>query len=367
MKQRQHDGHDSLYMMPWYVRDWRASTARALMSAEARGVYRELLDAAWQEGGSLPQDERLLVALAGCTAGEWKRSKAVVLAQFEAGEDGRLRQPRLSWQYERAVTVRSARRAAADAANAKRRGDRDGDRGAKATVTDTVSVGIPEPEPEPENGIRKGGEVEGGVTAAAPPPAPSRLVGLDGTANGNGRQEAHGLLEELAQLGLDPGAELRHASAMPARNGHRERWAADVGELTGRWLAVTLAQLRRRLREAQEEAAVTSRDAQRPAPIDGTAATAWEAVQGRVVGIPEEAWAQWERGLRPVQLSAGSERVELVLEAPSETHVSWIAECHAGPLVAAAAAEGLALRLTHRGVGGGRGLLLQQPQEGARA
>jgi uncharacterized protein YdaU (DUF1376 family) len=123
----QHDERDSLAMLPWYPRDWRASSSRALMSSLARGVYRELLDAAWLEGGSLPADEPSLVALSGCTPAEWRKVGSIVLTRFEICEDGRLRQGRLSWQMAQAEALRTKRRKLAEETNAKRKAQRDAD------------------------------------------------------------------------------------------------------------------------------------------------------------------------------------------------------------------------------------------------
>ena len=116
-RRRQHDARDSLGMMPWYPRDWRASSARAQLSTVGRLAYRELLDAGWLQGGSLPPDDRSLAGLAGISPKEWARVREEVLAYFDVGEDGRLRNRRQAWEHERAVSLRDARRAGAAKTN----------------------------------------------------------------------------------------------------------------------------------------------------------------------------------------------------------------------------------------------------------
>lgn len=49
------------------------------MTAEQRGIYRELLAEVWIRG-SLPADEHMLFRMASCTPKEWARSRDVALA-----------------------------------------------------------------------------------------------------------------------------------------------------------------------------------------------------------------------------------------------------------------------------------------------
>lgn len=55
--------------MPWFPRDFASSTRG--WPLVARAIYRELLDAQWDAGGSsvgtLPADEQLLRAIAGAS------------------------------------------------------------------------------------------------------------------------------------------------------------------------------------------------------------------------------------------------------------------------------------------------------------
>lgn len=76
-----------LHSYPWYTADWRGSEAR-LMSCEARGIYRELLDHHYDQG-SLPICEQKLRKIASADAKEWKRSWPEVKVHFFE-RDGRL-------------------------------------------------------------------------------------------------------------------------------------------------------------------------------------------------------------------------------------------------------------------------------------
>lgn len=72
----------------WFPADWLQSTTRLEMTAEQRGIYRDLLDHHYSEG-SLPSNEKALRMIAGVTDKEWKRSSSLVLSKFTERE-GRL-------------------------------------------------------------------------------------------------------------------------------------------------------------------------------------------------------------------------------------------------------------------------------------
>jgi hypothetical protein len=190
-------------------------------------------------------------------------------------------------------------------------------------------------------------------------PAPPAAETSNSAETARRRQEVTALLDRLGDLGFARAVELRRASEMPARNGHRARWAAAVAELGGRWLTVTLEHLRRRV--AEVEAAVVGGDSpvttrgQDHEPPDAAAEDLWAAIGPAVrAAIGEESWATWLRGLRP----AGIAGAELVLEAVNDVTVSWIARCYAAPLASAAARQGVVVRLTHQGRGGKRGMVV---------
>lgn len=65
----------------WWIDRWRKSTAYTDMTAEAQGVYRNLLDELWLRNGALPHDERVLAKIGG-DAEAWPRVCAIVLSKF---------------------------------------------------------------------------------------------------------------------------------------------------------------------------------------------------------------------------------------------------------------------------------------------
>lgn len=71
----------------WWIDRWRKSTAFMNMTLEEQGAYRNLLDAAALQGGSLPNDERVLANASG-DALAWKRVKQTVMARFTLTDGG---------------------------------------------------------------------------------------------------------------------------------------------------------------------------------------------------------------------------------------------------------------------------------------
>ena len=71
----------------WWIDRWRKSTAYTDMTAEAQGIYRNLLDELWLRGGVIPNDERILAKIGG-DAEAWSRVRAVVLARFRVTPEG---------------------------------------------------------------------------------------------------------------------------------------------------------------------------------------------------------------------------------------------------------------------------------------
>jgi uncharacterized protein YdaU (DUF1376 family) len=65
----------------WWIDRWRQSSAYMDMSAEERGVYRELIDELWLREGAIPNDEKLFVRLSGSQE-TWERVKETVLSRF---------------------------------------------------------------------------------------------------------------------------------------------------------------------------------------------------------------------------------------------------------------------------------------------
>jgi len=109
---------------PFYVPDWLQSEAVAGMTAEQRGVYRELLDHCWM-AGDLPTDERLLRKLARCEEDEWQRAWPVVRHQF-AERDGRLHNSKVDACRPKILQSKDDRKRGAQRTNEIRRSQRSG-------------------------------------------------------------------------------------------------------------------------------------------------------------------------------------------------------------------------------------------------
>jgi uncharacterized protein YdaU (DUF1376 family) len=139
----------SLAMMPWFPRDFIAST-RALRIAE-RGAYRELLDFQW-EMGRLPRAPDVLARLLGITQEEFDAIWPSIAIKFmHAGEF--IYNQRLEQHREKALSMRQKKAAGAAATNAKRYAERHAKRVAEVSqpasnVRDDIAS-PPSPSPSP--------------------------------------------------------------------------------------------------------------------------------------------------------------------------------------------------------------------------
>ena len=93
-----------------YVDDWEQDEAVQLMSNCQRGVYHRLLNHQWREG-SIPDNITVLSVLAREPLGSFTESIWPVIAgKFEACGTGRLRNPRLQKEIEKADALSETRR-----------------------------------------------------------------------------------------------------------------------------------------------------------------------------------------------------------------------------------------------------------------
>lgn len=123
-------------MMPWFPESFIAATRG--WSFTERAIYRELLDAQWIQG-SLPNDEKELIRLAGCSRKEWAASWPRVRSKFDL-VDGVLKNARLEEHREKAISLHNKRRFGAQKTNAKRYGiDSDSARSATRSATRTAT------------------------------------------------------------------------------------------------------------------------------------------------------------------------------------------------------------------------------------
>lgn len=78
-----------LLWYPWHWERWMASYEALQLTWAERGVYRELLDASWRDGG-LPNDPTKLAKLARGPLVEFKRTWKAVRRFWHQGTDGLL-------------------------------------------------------------------------------------------------------------------------------------------------------------------------------------------------------------------------------------------------------------------------------------
>ena len=146
---------DSLAMMPWFPRDFIAST-RAMRLAE-RGAYRELLDYQW-EMGSLPDDHERLARLLGITADEFADIWPGIEDKFLTS-GGKMFNQRLEEHRKKALEQREKKRRAAEKTNAKRYGERVAKRSQPSDSLRDASASPPSPSPSiEEEDSRRGDE-----------------------------------------------------------------------------------------------------------------------------------------------------------------------------------------------------------------
>lgn len=99
-------GLPNLFMMPWFPRDFLASTRGWRLIP--RAIYRELLDSQWEQGGlSVAPSE--LRALIGATPAEWRSGWQQVEPKFPIGADGLRRNTRLEEHRDKAVSIAKRR------------------------------------------------------------------------------------------------------------------------------------------------------------------------------------------------------------------------------------------------------------------
>jgi uncharacterized protein YdaU (DUF1376 family) len=102
-----------------YVRDWYVSTRG--LTAEARGVFMDLLCLGWDHDG-IPDDQKVLAGMVGESPARFKRIWAEIEPRWVAAEKGRLRNPRQERQRAELMELREKKRAAGRASAAARNG-----------------------------------------------------------------------------------------------------------------------------------------------------------------------------------------------------------------------------------------------------
>jgi uncharacterized protein YdaU (DUF1376 family) len=165
--------------MPMFWADFFADTEH--MDDDAAKAYLFLLGHAWLRGAKLPADDLALSRLARVTPRKWAVIKAAVLTFFKLGDDGFLRNSRLTREHDY-VTEKVSK---------NRENGRKGGRPAAAISNQTVgdnpqkspTVGLNTSDEKP-NEINEAKKADGSVSVKQPTPTPTirertREVGTD--------------------------------------------------------------------------------------------------------------------------------------------------------------------------------------------
>lgn len=228
---------------PWYINDWLGSATRALMTAEQRGIYRDLLDFCWRDG-SLPVDESSLQRIAAASDKEWRRSWPGVRQKFVERE-GRLWNPKVDAKRPAVEHAKAIRSASAEKASRARWRNTDGMRDAceahSAEQCATQSgrnakkCGTPSPSPSPLPSVGENTLPDSpGISPAPRTTAPPRSVSCLALAVA-GDTEPERLAREWIGTFVAAGTALSEADVMRALRG--------VGETKG-FLSHTLDEQR---------------------------------------------------------------------------------------------------------------------------
>jgi uncharacterized protein YdaU (DUF1376 family) len=108
-----------IHSYPWYIQEWLLSDARARLTLEERGLYREVIDLMYADGGSLPDDPLLIQRKAACGDKEFKKAWPRVRQCFMA-EAGRIYQDKVSSTLARLQDYHDTRKEAGKSGARKR-------------------------------------------------------------------------------------------------------------------------------------------------------------------------------------------------------------------------------------------------------
>jgi uncharacterized protein YdaU (DUF1376 family) len=138
----------------WYSADWLASEAKATMTLEQQGAYRNLLDHAWIQDPpcTLPDDDAVLAGLSGAGA-KWEEMASVVRRWFTA-KRGRLVNEKQLTTYREMESRREAKSTAGKLGNVKRwkSQEKDASQSDRDAITG-ASPPVPVPVPVPKEDL----------------------------------------------------------------------------------------------------------------------------------------------------------------------------------------------------------------------
>ena len=170
----------------WFWTDRWMGSSGFLLPMEARGLYREMLTAAWRRGARLPNDPEAIQRAVGCTAGEWERCWPKVSKFWRVDGEGLVNDTQLEvFEVARGAAIRASERGrkgaqalhkqSASRAQAERKH-------CPPSPSPSPSQEQQSPSPEPTNdqdvgttGTKRESEAE----ASRPPPTQALLAGGD--------------------------------------------------------------------------------------------------------------------------------------------------------------------------------------------
>lgn len=146
--------------MPWFVKDYMIDTMH--LTTEQHGAYMLLLGNAWNQGGSLPDNDHHLSSIARLSLEAWLAMKPVVM-EFWTLKSGRWLQKRLSKELAYVAGRREALRAAGKKGGTARHGKQTEKEESQAKARPQASL---------EQGYKPGLSKKGSL-AQAPTPTPT--------------------------------------------------------------------------------------------------------------------------------------------------------------------------------------------------
>lgn len=200
------------------------------------GAYAALLFAAWRiSDGGLPHDDRVLARLARCSTAEWRRVRAVVMAFWTQGDDGKFRQKRLEAERAKARDKSAKASASAKAKHLKNNntGSADAERTHSEGTSERSANGVlPRPRPLPDKSTN--------THTPSPEPAPSargvtlRAITDDFRPSEADRQAVRKGRPDLSDADLE-----RRTREFIDWNIHKANTSADWGRSWRQWMIKT--------------------------------------------------------------------------------------------------------------------------------
>jgi uncharacterized protein YdaU (DUF1376 family) len=136
--QEKHTQNNISKWMPLWIGDMRRECMG--QPPEFVGMYLNLMMAAWENGGQLPDDEKHLCRISGATAAQWREYRQA-LANLFVPRHGVWSHNRIRVELEKAANISLRRKAASIKGNASRWGNA---KSAAMTATDTLLAKIAE-------------------------------------------------------------------------------------------------------------------------------------------------------------------------------------------------------------------------------